>query len=363
MTAIAQHLLSLQLDRAFRPLWQWWSGEITAMMPAVLKRCLAGRQGRLIVTIERGQAAVLQDQGRQRHRLGSFDLANAEPGEVGEIVASLVHDLILELPASMALRRELALPAAAESNLAEVVSFELERHTPFRRADVYHGYRLIRRDPSRQRILVELTAVRRTVIDDAVARLGHLGLDIGTVRVAADEPGADASPNLLPNRPALRTPRLPRLAISLFAVTGVALAVAAVAIPVVRMHREAAQLEAALQSAKQQAGESARLQKAIDAARADRGFLAAHRREIVPLSRLLDALTRLLPDDTWLTELHVTGSDLEITGTGASASRIIAIIDGAPGFSDAAFRSPVTQDPLHREQFTIGAHIGAAVSK
>ncbi len=202
--------------------------------------------------------------------------------------------------------------------------------------------------------------MRRAIIDDALLRLGRLGLDIGTVRVAPDGPGADASPNLLPNRPALRTPRL---AISLFALTGGVLAVAAIAIPLVHVHRETARLEMALQSAKQQAGESARLQKAIDAARADRGFLAAHRREIVPLSRLLDTLTRLLPDDTWLTELRVTGTDLEIAGTGASASRIIAIIDGAPGFSDAAFRSPVTQDQLHREQFNIGARIGAAVSK
>ena len=363
MTSTARHPLSLRLEHAFRPLWQWWSQEVAAMMPAALKRWLAGQQGRLIVTIERDHATVLRDLGGQRHRLGSFDLANALPSEVGEILTSPADAPVLELPARTALRRVLALPAAAESNLTEVVSFELERHTPFRRADAYHGHRALGRDPSRQRILIELTVVPRAIIDDALSRLRGLGIDIAAVRISAEAPAGEASPNLLPGRPALRTPRLPQLAISIFVLTAAALAMAAITIPIVRVHREAARLGAALQSAKQQAAESVRLRKDIDAASADRGFLTARRRETVPFSRLLDTVTRLLPDDTWLTELSITGTDLEIAGLSASASRIIAILDGAPGFSDAAFRSPVTQDQLHQELFNIGAHVGPAVSK
>jgi general secretion pathway protein L len=363
MTATAQRPLPLQLAGIVGPLWQWWRREIVAMMPASLKQWIAGRQGRLVVAIARDRATILQELGKQRRRLGSFDLVSAQAGEVETIAASADGETVLELPAEAALRRLIALPAAAESNLAEVVSFELERHTPFRRAEVYHGFRPIGRDASRQRIQIELTVVPRAVVDDALARLARLGLDIGSVRVAAEGAGADASPDLMTGRQALRTPRLPRFAIAVLALTAAMLAAGVIAIPIVRAHRDASQLEAALQSAKQQADESVRLQKQIDAALSDRGFLAGRKRRLAPVSELLDTLTRLLPDDTWFTELRIGGADIDITGTSASASRIVALIDGAPGMSDATFRSPVTQDSLHQEQFDIGAHLGTVARK
>ena len=360
MKATAQSQLSLQLTGMARTLWQWWSGEIASMMPARLTRLLAGQKGRLVLTVERDEATLLQEASGRRRRMASFDLASADASEAREVIAAASGAPTLELAADMALRRTVALPAAAEANLAEVVSFELERHTPFRRADTYHVFRPIARDASRQRLMVEVTVVRRDVIDGVLAQLRDFGLEIGAVTVAGEGVGAASSPNLLPNQSASRAARLPRLAVSILAVTACALAIAVIAIPIVRVHTEDARIEAELQPALQQAGESARLQKQIDAARAERGFLAARKHKIVPVSLLLDTLTRLLPDDTWLTDLKVTGTDLEIAGSGASASAVVALIDWTSGLSDAAFRSPVTQDDQHREQFDIGAHLKGA---
>jgi general secretion pathway protein L len=343
--------------------WDWWSGEIFSLMPASLTRFFLARQTRLIVKVERANTALYEEIGGTRRYIGSVDAA-AEPGAaVSQRVEKWPDAATLELPAALALRRTIALPLAATANLAEVVSFELERYTPFRRTDVYHAWRAGARDDGEQQTQqVELTVVPRQFVDAELARLAQRGLSVGTVVVAAETAGASPSPNILPANTEVgggSAAFAPRVAIGVLMLLAIALAAAAAIIPFARAERQAAQLEAALQSARQQAIESRRLQTAIEAARADLDFLPAHKRRFVPVSQLLDTLTRLLPDDTWLTELRISGDDLEIAGSGASASAIVERIDNAPGFSDAAFRSPVTPDQRGREQFDIGTRTKA----
>jgi general secretion pathway protein L len=76
------------------------------------------------------------------------------------------------------------------------------------------------------------------------------------------------------------------------------------------------------------------------------------------VTELLDALTRLAPDDAWLTELQITGSDIRLTGAASSATALLGLIEQSVSFRNAAFRSPVVQDSrLGRERFDLGAQI------
>jgi general secretion pathway protein L len=60
---------------------------------------------------------------------------------------------------------------------------------------------------------------------------------------------------------------------------------------------------------------------------------------------LLDELTRILPDDTWITRLDIKGSELEIQGQSASAAALIPLIESSSILQNPRFRSPVTQIP------------------
>ena len=76
------------------------------------------------------------------------------------------------------------------------------------------------------------------------------------------------------------------------------------------------------------------------------------------VTELLDALTHLAPDDTWLTELQIAGTDIRLTGAAGSATALLGLIAQSPDFRNAAFRSPVVQDSrLGRERFDLGAQI------
>ncbi len=270
---------------------------------------------------------------------------------------SLRRGVILRLPAEAALHTTMTLPLAAQANLDQVVSFELDRRTPFKRDEVYHSQRVLNRDAVAKRVTVQLTVVPRQVVEQTRALADRLGLGLAGVDVA----GADAAPvsgNLLPPRPLPFSARLPRVATAALALLAAGLLAAAALIPLEASHRSAATLSAALADSKRRADESLRLQKEIDAEVQESGFLAARKHQTPSVSEVLFALTHLLPDDAWLTELEVTNGEVRMTGFAESAASVLGLVDQSPHFANAAFRSPVTQDQrTKREQFNIGARL------
>ncbi len=344
---------------AFNAAWQWWSSEIVALVPARWRRALAsGRERLVLATGGDGSAALFRRGGGKEELLAQLDLDPAHEAGARETLAALRPRLrgpvMVLLPADCALRTVMSLPLAAEANLAQVVAFELDRHTPFGSEEVYRSQHVLRRDAAGKRVAVQLTVVPRPLVDAVLAAAQRLGLALDRVEVAG-EPG---SGNLLPARPQPLGARLPSLALGGLAVVAAVLAAGAVLIPLQRAHRTADALAALLAESKAGAEESLRLQKEIDDEIQESGFLDARKRQAPSGSEVLFTLTHLLPDDTWLNELEVTGGELRITGFAGSASSVLALLDQSARFGNAAFRSPVTQDQKsRREQFNIAARL------
>jgi general secretion pathway protein L len=338
--------------------WRWWSGEIASLVPRTVRQSLSGRRGRQVLVLAGDGTAEFVQQGSGREEtLARIDLDAARLAEARSILAAVRQrrgaGTALRLPADTALSATMALPLAAEGNLDQVVAFELDRRTPFKHEEVYHSQRVLQRDAAAKRLSVQLTVVPRRVVDEALALAERLGLALDRVEVAGD-----ASGNLLPARPPALAARLPSVAVAALALLTVALAGAAAFIPLDRAHRAAAALQDEVAQSKRLAEESARLQKEIDAEIQESGFLAARKRQVPSASEILYAVTHMLPDDTWLSELEVSGGELRVTGYSESASTILALIDQSPRFANGAFRSPVTQDQrVKREQFNIAARI------
>ena len=59
--------------------------------------------------------------------------------------------------------------------------------------------------------------------------------------------------------------------------------------------------------------------------------------------RAIAALTEILPDDTWLTELTLRQRKLTMAGRSAGAARLIGLLSADPTIRDAAFAAPVTR--------------------
>lgn len=85
-----------------------------------------------------------------------------------------------------------------------------------------------------------------------------------------------------------------------------------------------------------------RQQKSIAAVEAARKGKA----QSVPVVRVWEELTRVLPDNAWLTDIAIDGDAVTITGFAAqSAAALIATLDASGLFSAANFISPVVRIP------------------
>jgi general secretion pathway protein L len=85
----------------------------------------------------------------------------------------------------------------------------------------------------------------------------------------------------------------------------------------------------------------------------DRSPIAMFRRRklaTTPVVLVLDGLTKVLPDNTYVTELHLAENKVQIVGISADASSLISLIEQSNTFRNATFFAPTTNSPSDRNQ-------------
>src|SRR5271157_1753467 len=68
---------------------------------------------------------------------------------------------------------------------------------------------------------------------------------------------------------------------------------------------------------------------------------------------LLQQLTKLLPDGTWLQQLQISEDTVEIFGFSNHAAELVPPLENSPYFSQVEFTAPITRDNQSREVFRI----------
>jgi general secretion pathway protein L len=73
---------------------------------------------------------------------------------------------------------------------------------------------------------------------------------------------------------------------------------------------------------------------------------------------VIEALSQILPDHTYLTELRVIGDRVQIVGVSRDAPSLIRLIEQSSHFTRATFFAPTTRSPGEPgEHFNIEARI------
>jgi general secretion pathway protein L len=356
---------SLRMRQTSSTAISWWLGELAALVPASWRQRLASSSTRLLLEID-GDAVMLShpDIGRKARSIWGLD------GKVPKDIETVLHrarrgeiSVCLQLPARRGLSSRMRLPLAAEENLREAIGFELDRQTPFKAEEVFFAYRLAERDLAAQRLLIELTVVPRAAVDEALTVAARHGLVPVRVDVANGDGVVDSGNLLPPGHGKVRWHAVQRLPTAL-AVLAMLLAVAVVLIPLERARSAAEELRGQVDAARKDADAGLRLQSEIAQLADETQFLANRRIERPAVSEILNELTRQLPDDAWLSELHLAGNELQATGSAESATALIEHLDRSSVFTGAGFRSPVLRDvKLGRENFQIAMRVGRSENK
>jgi len=260
----------------------------------------------------------------------------------------------LKLRPARVLFRPLELPQRATEFLAGVVRAQIDRLTPWTANDAAFGWS-VPAETGADRVVVTVAATARAMVQPVVDALIAAGAQ--AVAVTAKPP--DAAPITVLEHTAagsLDGVRIRRSLVALLIVTGL---LAGVSLSVAGL--------AGLKFAGEQEDLTRRINERRLAIRAGREGGAAttplraleRRKYQNPSSVIvLEALSQLLPDHTYVTELRIEGDKLRLIGITRDAPSLIRLIEQSPNFTRATFFAPTTKGPSDPgERFHIEAQI------
>ena len=266
-----------------------------------------------------------------------------------------VNSCAIELPLKKVLRKTITLPAATEENLDNVIGFELDRYTPFKREDVYFDVKVQHRDPGEGRITVQLSVIKRSVIDEIVAFVQQQELSLRGIfaRSLDNKEEAEFFHFLKEGQSAQQQRESSGITSYLWKLVFL-LAIVALFLPIVKNYLAAEDLTMQLQAMDTDVQAVRKLQDDYKSVKEDAEFLINQTSNTVPVVELLAKLSTVIPNDTSLTRFELESNRVRINGTSSAASRLISILDQFPTFSDVRFAAPVTQNSkTGKESFTI----------
>ncbi len=340
----------------------WWFSELAELMPAGLREAVGTGSQSLVILIADKTVTFEHVKGKTVLWLGSLDLSQSSPAGQRETIREIISDaklrsakVVIRLPRGSALRRAVDLPSPTLENLREVLSFEMDRHTPFESDEVYFDYHVVAHDRENKQIKVDLVVMAKDVADRAISLVRGWGLHPDRLTLA-DRMDGEKEFNLLP-RTAGGTRKTAKLSYSA-GLTAVACLLLAVGIywPLQSKESHLIELKEILQKARGSASESDDLTKRVDDMAKRSRFVVSQKRDRFTVMDLLNEVTDLLPDDTWVLQFGRRGEQVTISGYSVKPSALIGILEDSDMLNQVRFSSPVTNDPrVGRERFNISA--------
>ncbi|HMM65346.1 MAG TPA: PilN domain-containing protein [Dokdonella sp.] len=365
--ALDRHLARLRTRLAKTPLprfFSWWGTELLACLPERWRKRLSGNAEALLLEVRENDIVVLRERDGTASEFGriALDLPQEEQAsEMRRLRARIENPglrIVFCIPEARALTRTLTLPVAAEDNLRQVLSFEMDRQTPFKADQVYFDSRVTGRDAASRSLRVELVVLPRSLLDPQLAAIAGGSIEFDGVDVRSETPqgGVRRGINLLPveRRARRRDMRLP-INLGLFALALVLLvfnmseSLNNRAIAVETMQAEVEKAAAA-------AREVLELKKTLQDSVSGANFLAEKKRRGPLVIALLDDLSGRLNDDTYLERLSIENNQIQLQGQSKEAAGLISVLSASPFLANPKLEGQIQPDPrTGKDRFTISA--------
>jgi general secretion pathway protein L len=313
------------------------------------------------VTEEDDGTFVIQTAGRNTPSGLPFERVQIVDGQIVAPYPAHVEEMLrgshaaLELRAARFLFRPLELPQRATEFLGGVVRAQIDRLTPWNASDAAFGWSEPK-EAGADRMVVTVVATARAMVQPVIDALTGAGAD--SVSVVTTLP--DAAPIRVFDQHARGAIEFARVRSALVAVlvgagllAGGCVSAAAVYGYKLGSEQEALSRRIAERRAAIRAGRESVTQVTSP-------LRALERRKFQTPSSviLLDVLSQVLPDHTYVTELRIEGDKMRVIGVTRDAPALIRLIEQSPHFTRATFFAPTTKAPADPgERFHIEAQI------
>jgi general secretion pathway protein L len=262
----------------------------------------------------------------------------------------------MTLRANRFLFRPLDLPKRAVEFLDGIVRAQIDRLTPWTAAEAVFSW-TPPTDAPNDRVELTVAATARALVApyvQAIADLGAASVAVLTVPIDAEPQSAPIKVFEQRARSVLEVDRIRRALVALFIVSGLAAVISMSYSAVALDNLDAEQQALSRKIAARRAALRADPQSAVSAQ-----YLLERRKQTTPSSVIvLEAVSQILPDHTFVTELRIEGDKLQVVGVTRDAPALIALIEQSPHFTRATFYAPTTRSPGDPgDRFHIEAHI------
>jgi general secretion pathway protein L len=360
------HLLSSDASELALSAWRWWLDELRATVPDSIKRLVLTRAGTIVIDV-REDAISVQYLGPRQHiqmaqiLVKDLSLKRSLSGGLTRLqgVLDQVNDVVVRLRSDQVLRKTINLPLASARNLRPILVNEIDRQTPLGSTAVVFDFRVLAKHRESNELSVELAIVKRETIEGILHTVRRIGLE-PTVIGIADASADGARYNFLPAHAPSRATRMQRRVVASLAGISMVLAMALLAAWFWQGQIDADSLAAALSKAKTESQAVEKLRKDVTALTDKTEFLP-RQREQPSTARVLNEISHILPDGTWLFQLEVSGREVRLRGYSDVSPTLIALLDGSSLFANAQFRAPLTRGPrVDLERFDISVQLREA---
>jgi general secretion pathway protein L len=357
---------SLQVSKLIARFGHWWLQEFLALFPEWIAQWLTGS----------GKIALLlaQEEPYVEFRLGANGGTQLDGIRVAcsEYTAASIDNFLLrnkliraDVTIAVALRpeqffeRKLALPLQAANAVEGIVARDLAEKTPFKLADIYYDYAVVQEV---DKLVVTQRLVKRSSVEAAALAFGIDVADIGFLNATTQREETAQTPAITLHRDRSdSTSAARRMALAL---AGSAVVLALIAGGIVYCRQQSALDALASQIAKMrpQAQEVRDAFAKLQHRQSSFGHLLARKHQAPALLDIWEEVTRLVPNDSWLTELHMTNASpsqeyrLAVSGFSTAAARLVVVFDRSPLFREAALTAAIALDANEqRERFALQA--------
>jgi len=328
--------------------WSWWIGELILLLPPKLQSMCAERDQCDFIEMHDDALVIRRGTLNEKRELARIPLPVGESNKVE--LAGGAKETVLLLDADKVLVKSMTLPVEAEENLREVLSFEMDRRTPFSADHVYYDFTVTSRDSDRKTLTLDLVVAPRKIVDGLLDDLVDSGLHVDTLTTWNSGGTGTLPVNLLPRLRRSNRNKVVHYLNAALAGVAVLLLVTAISLPLLQKRQLLRELEPQLVEAVAQAKSANELRMQVERLAAGSGYLVRKKQNESLILETINEVTRALPDHTWINRLDIDNSEVQMQGQSSSAAMLISLLEGSEMLRDVQFRSPVIRVPSTGEE-------------
>lgn len=321
---------------------EWWLGVLTQTVPSFLKS--KPKKTQLELSVKR-EGLLLTPSADARiqfepvliddvTRLSSF--IDAARGGLSDRHAN--KNITVRLSDNRFIVRQLSPIRLPNSKAKSMALIDMQGATPFSEDEVY----ILKNEQRIEGANTSYALVKKAIIDPIFQQISDAGYRVSNLQFGADGsgflPSKEAISNVLPqSRSVVFGQRVFGIAIFAFII--------ALAFTIGRAnwrHYEAnTALDQAIELETQNASAVRRLIAQRNESLAQLTTVREEKDGAVPIVVVMEELSKIVPDDTWITDLEINAGVVSISGFSADASKLIPLLEASSYFKEPTFRSPV----------------------